>query len=242
VRGKGVRGGRRSGETRGTMVCTAVGRWVRSVSTVRELDRASGPLVGPVPTRLHTHTHTHTHTQARARVQLHRSCTDSELPRAALRFCANALRAIARSRAQRAHACLRDCVRARATRSRFRSVFARRGASPSVAASRPAKILARSVCSLASFPLPPRAARSSEGPASPLARHAPSPRLAFPFLRFSHSAKRSPYLIFPSPTHPPALPADDPALGSHRCYRERKATSMRDDKQRERERERERIF
>jgi len=204
VRGKGIRGGRRSGETRGTMVCTAVGRWVRSVSTVRELDRASGPLVGPVPTRLHTYAHVYAHAHAHARERtaaslMHRHRAAARCI-ALLHECAPCNRSLAR---ERAHACPRDCVRVRATRSRFRSVFARRGASPSVAASRPAKILARSVCSLASFPLPPRAARSSEGPASPLARRAPSPRLAFPFLRFSHSAKRSPYLVFPSPTRPP---------------------------------------
>jgi len=139
----------------------------------------------------------------------------------------------------RAHACPRDCVRARATRSRFRSVFARRGASPSVAASRPAKILARSVCSLASFPLPPRAARSSEGPASPLAPPLPL-RLGSRSL-FSVSVthrQKVPLPRVPPPPCPSAvLPADDPALGVHRCYRGRRATSMRE---RERERERER--
>lgn len=86
VRGKGVRGDREGrGGARGTTpVCTAAGRWVRSVSTVRELDRASGPLVGPVPTRLCTQTQIDTHIHIRrASVQLHRSCTDtdaSELP------------------------------------------------------------------------------------------------------------------------------------------------------------------
>ena len=100
-------------------------------------------------------------------------------------------------------------VRTRTTRSRFRSVFARRGASPSVAASRPAKILARSVCSLASFPLSLAAASRRValfgGPLclSPHSlRRAPSPRLAFPFLRFSHSAERSP----PSRLRTPFLP------------------------------------
>jgi len=102
-------GGGRAGGRAGTMVCTAVGRWVRSVSTVRELDRASGPLVGPVPTRLHTYARVHAHARMRTRasVQLHRSCTDTELPRVALRFCTNALRAIARTRA-RAIVCVRE--------------------------------------------------------------------------------------------------------------------------------------
>lgn len=143
---KGVRGGRRRRGMRGTTVCTAAGRWVRSVSTVRELDRASGPLVGPVPTRLCTYTDRHRRAAASCiRAQTRPSNALCAGARARPGPCVRVVRA--RSRVP----CV--SVRARATRSRFRSVFARRGASPSVAASRPAKILARSVCSLASFSL-----------------------------------------------------------------------------------------
>lgn len=166
-----------------------------------------------------TPVHIHRRTQARTRARscIVHPCTDTF---SRMHF---VLRACARNRVRvcvcvwyaRARACPCVSVRARATRSRFRSVFARRGASPSVAASRPAKILARSVCSLASFPLSPAAALF--GALAPPPVRAPSPRLAFPFLRFSHSAERSP----PSRLRTPFLPRAILHFDWHRRYRER---------------------
>lgn len=118
------------------------------------------PRCGPVPTRLFTYTRTrareraaassaYRHERTRA-LALHLADKRASPERAHLVSAKgpNCVRAYTRARGR-----VSASVRARATRSRFRSVFARRGASPSVAASRPAKILARSVCSLASPPL-----------------------------------------------------------------------------------------
>lgn len=136
-------------------MCTAAGRWVRSVSTVRELDRASGPLVVGRCRHACSLTHIHMHASAQLHRRVQTLARSRALHLAAYEPLLNAH--LVRAKGAQLCACARErvsaSVRARATRSRFRSVFARRGASPSVAASRPAKILARSVCSLASSPL-----------------------------------------------------------------------------------------
>lgn len=105
VRGKGSEGADDAEGWGGTMVCTAAGRWVRSVSTVRELDRASGPLVGPVPTRLCTYTGTYA---KRAAASVH-PCTDTSLEcTLCARACTCSTRALAR--ALREYACASDTL------------------------------------------------------------------------------------------------------------------------------------
>jgi len=107
---KGVRGGRRRGEMRGTTVCTAAGRWVRSVSTVRELDRASGPLVGPVPTRLCTYTDRHKRVRERAAASVHRHVSRMHFVRARARDRARVCSTRALARALRECACASDTL------------------------------------------------------------------------------------------------------------------------------------
>lgn len=185
---KGVRGGRRCGGVRGAMVCTAAGRWVRSVSTVRELDRASGPLVGPVPTRLCTHTHAHTHTETRTRARsciVHPrtdtslECTLCERDRVRVRVCST--RALAR--ALREYACASDTLPVSQCVRQERCIALRRCVKASEN-TRSLGLLARLAPSFSRR-------RALRGP-PPSPRRAPSPRLAFPFLHFSHSAERSP--------------------------------------------------
>lgn len=107
---KGVRGGRRCGGMRGTTVCTAAGRWVRSVSTVRELDRASGPLVGPVPTRLCTYIARHRRVRERAAAIVH-PCTDTSLECTLCdRACVYVCNTRALARALRECACANDTL------------------------------------------------------------------------------------------------------------------------------------
>jgi len=81
-------------------VCTAAGRWVRSVSTVRELDRASGPLVGPVPTRLCTHTQIHRY------LHIHERAAASSMRVASLSRCTS----VERAPSARARARARECA------------------------------------------------------------------------------------------------------------------------------------
>lgn len=183
-------------------------RWVRSVSTVRELDRASGPLVGPMPARLYTYTDAN----RRAAASFAYTTNASELPRVA----SPRLSSLECTPCERARArVLRECAWLLATRSRFRSVFARRGASPSVAASRPAKILARSVCSFASFPLS-LAPRSSGAPVLPLSTASrPFATARVPFSPFQSLRRKVPSRASPRPVPPTG---GDPALRLHRRY------------------------
>jgi len=125
-------------------------------------------------------------------------------------------------------------VRTRTTRSRFRSVFARRGASPSVAASRPAKILARSVCSLASLPsfsrrrvAPRRALRGPSLSLSSLPSSSPFATARVPFSPFQSLRRKVPSLAPPYPVPP----AGDSALRLHRraTALPREKTSMRNE-------------
>lgn len=190
---KGVRGGRRHRGMRGTTVCTAAGRWVRSVSTVRELDRASGPLVGPMPTRLCTYTDRHKRAAASCiRAQTPSlECTLCGRARATGPVCACSTRALAR--ALRECACASDTLPVSQCVRQERCIALRRCVKAS-----------ENTCSLGLFTrLVPSFSRrhTLRGP-SLLARRAPSPRLAFPFLRFSHSAERSP----PSRPRTPFLP------------------------------------
>lgn len=116
-------------------------------------------------TPVHTHIHARTDTQIDAHTRAHnkRACScigESPLARAASlsRMHSRALRA-------RTRVCV--CACASDTLPVSQCVRqARRGASPSVAASRPAKILARSVCPLASlsFPLSLSFRRALRGP------------------------------------------------------------------------------
>lgn len=97
----------------------------------------------------------------------------------------------------------------------FAVVFARRGASPSVAASRPAKILARSVCSLAS--LVPSLLSLFLLFGAPLFSPVEPPRhqVRVPFSPFQSLRRKVP------------SPAGESALRLRRRYRERKGSSMK---------------
>lgn len=175
---------------------TAAGRWVRSVSTVRELDRASGPLVGPVPTRLCTYTDRHRRAAAsciRAPTRPSSAlCAGARArARAAGPVCACGARALAR--ALRECACASDTLPVSQCVRQERCIALRRCVKASEN-TRSLGLFARLVPSFSRR-------RALRGP-SLLARRAPSPRLAFPFLRFSHSAERSP----PSRPRAPFLP------------------------------------
>lgn len=223
-------------------MCTAAGRWVRSVSTVRELDRASGPLV--VGRCRHACSPTHVHVHASA--QLHRPHTDtSALARSRCTWLTrepllsahlvsakgpNCVRAYTRARTRvcecacasdtlpvsqcvRQERCiaLRRCVKA-SENTRSLGLFARLAPSFSAPLFSLSFPLFLSFSLSLSIALPRSSARSSSRPTAPPAR------FAFPFLRFSHSAERSP------PSRP-VPPAGDPALRLHRATA-REKTSM----------------
>lgn len=159
-----------------------------------------------------TPVHVHRRKQARScivRVHNKRERVAARCIAASLLSRMHSVRARARARV------LRECAWLLATRSRFRSVFARRGASPSVAASRPAKILARSVCSFASFPLS-LAPRSSGAPVLPLSTASrPFATARVPFSPFQSLRRKVPSLASPRPVPPTG---GDPALRLHRRY------------------------
>lgn len=161
----------------------------------------------------------HIHRQTQARSCIMHPCTDTSLEctlcgraRATGPVCACSTRALAR--ALRECACASDTLPVSQCVRQERCIALRRCVKASEN-TRSLGLFARLVLSFSRR-------RALRGP-SLFARRAPSPRLAFPFLRFSHSAERSP----PSRPRIPVPSAGDPALRLHRRYREK--TSMKNE-------------
>lgn len=196
--------------------CTAAGRWVRSVSTVRELDRASGPLiVGPMPTRLCAYTDSQRHKYARERAAA--SCIRAQRHHTSL--ASNALCECASERARARARTLRECAWASDTLPvsqcvRQERCIALRRCVKASENTRSLSLFARLVPSFSRRRAASRRAlfgALSPRPSSPFAM------ARVPFSPFQSLRRKVPSLAPPYPVPP----AGDPALRLHRRYCER---------------------